>query len=375
MEKVHMTCLTQAEIQAVADGAASSRLRQHAESCQRCLAGVREREMLTAAMVGVVGGAAEMPPRLVDRVEQALAAPQMTGATRFRSGPGRPASRRRAFWSAAAVAAATLAAVLFIAPLLKGPATVSAAEILAASANRLAQTATSGTEILVYELVLDGVPRDLMPDHADGTYLIRKAIDHDAEGRFRFTTYSADGTLLSSIAQDPVHGRRVVLVRVDDQPYRFEFTLPANTPLSLPEMERMHMQMSVAMMQASGNQHMQIIDTADGKAYRIEVPKVTGAATATSAVWDLSEARAVIDADDYRIVELAVKGTLLKQPYSVSFRLVSRDLYGAPGVPAEEFEVPGDPAAITLHGEGSAVPPRDALIVALREVAKARNSR
>jgi hypothetical protein len=89
----------------------------------------------------------------------------------------------------------------------------------------------------------------------------------------------------------------------------------------------------------------------------------------------LSEARAVIAADDYRIVELSVKGTFLKQPYSVSYRLVSRDLHGAPGVPAEEFEVPADPTAITLQGEGSAIPARDALMVALRAVAKNQASR
>ena len=38
---------------------------------------------------------------------------------------------------------------------------------------------------------------------------------------------------------------------------------------------------------------------------------------------------------DTRIVELAVKGTFLKQPYSVSYRLVSRDLYGSPGAAAD----------------------------------------
>ena len=76
-------------------------------------------------------------------------------------------------------------AIVFVAPMMKKDrGAVSAAEILAESANRLAQPAT-GIELLEYELVLDGVPKDMMPDHANGTYLVRQAIDHTTPGRFR----------------------------------------------------------------------------------------------------------------------------------------------------------------------------------------------
>jgi hypothetical protein len=149
--------------------------------------------------------------------------------------------------------------------------------------------------------------------------------------------------------------------------------MPATASLSLPEMERLHMQASVALMQASGDQLLQVVDTPSGRAYRIEVPKVT--APATNAVWDLSEAQVLVDAADYRILELAVKGAFLQQPYSVSFRLLQRDVRAHADVPAGEFEFPDAPGAITFTGEGTAIPARDALIVALQEVARMKQAR
>ena len=365
-----MTCLDTTQIQAVADGEASADVRQHAAGCQHCAARVRERQAATAAMRDVIAGDTPVPPRLARRVDAALAGAETSGATRLRTGTAAP-RRHRAFWSAGVAVAATFIAVLFVAPLIREPATVSASEILAASATRLAQPVTSGVETLEYELVLDGVPRDLMPDQANGTYRVRQVIDHDNRGRFRYTSYTADGQLLSSIAQDPAQGRRVMAIRLNDQAYRFECTLPANTPLSLPEMEKLHMQASVGMMQASGNQRLQEIDTPDGKAYRIDVPKI--AATATNPVWDLTEAEVVVDADDYRIIQLAVKGAFLKQPYSVSFRLLTRSVTA--NVAPEEFEMPEEAAAIVFRGEGTAVPARDALIAALDELARLKKGR
>ena len=323
------------------------------------------------AMGSVVAGDAAIPSRLARQIDTALMTAGTSGATRLRADGATRSRRHRAFWSAGVAVAATLIAVLFVAPLIKEPATVSAAEILAASATRLAQPVTAGIETLEYELVLDGVPRELMPDQANGTYRVRQVIDHDSRGRFRYTSYTPDGQLFSSIGQDPVQGRRVMSLHLNGQAYRFEFSLPANAPLSLPEIERLHMQASVSLMQASGNQNLQEIETPDGKAYRIEVPKINE--TATNAVWDLTEAVAVVDADDYRIIQLSVKGAFLRQPYSVSYRLLTRSVTSS--VAAEEFEVPPDPQAITFRGEGTAVPARDALIAALEELARMKQGR
>jgi hypothetical protein len=126
------------------------------------------------------------------------------------------------------------------------------------------------------------------------------------------------------------------------------------------------MQASVVMMQASGDKSLQIVETPAGRQYRIRVPQVS--AQTPAAVWDLAEAAVVIDAQDYHIVEFAVKGTFLKQPYSVSYRLIARSVGGR--VAADAFEVPHDPRAIHLEGEGSAIPARDVLVASLREYAR-----
>ncbi len=296
-------------------------MRQHAESCGHCGDRVRGRQALAAAVVEAINAPAGVPPDVSRRVHFALSEGSSHGATRLKAGAAPGDSSRRALWTTAAVAAATLIAVVFVAPMVKGPATVSAAEILARSASRLAERVT-GVESLEYELTLDGVTRQMMPDHENGTYRVRQVIDHDTPGRYLVASYDPSGALLSSIVQDPAANLRVVSARVEDVPYRFEFTLPESVTLSPPELERLHMEASVAMMQASGNQQLQVIESGSGRQYRIEVPHVSG--DTSGAVWDLAEAQVVIDADDYHIVAFAVKGTFLKQPYSVSYRLINR---------------------------------------------------
>jgi hypothetical protein len=295
-----------------------------------------------------------------------------SGATRLRA---QAAPRRTLAYSGFVVVAATIVAVLFIVPAVRKPgATVSAAEILAKSANQLAATPASGVEFLEYELVLDGVPRDAMPDRANGAYRVKQVIDHSVPGRFRFSSYDASGVQLSSISQDPVAGRRVMAMRIDDQPYRFEMTLPSTPSISVPEIEQLHMQASVALMQASANQRLQILNTTTGRQYRIDVPQIS--TTTPAAVWDLTEAHLIVDATDFHIVEFAVKGAFLKRPYSFSYRLLTDDVEAPSAVGADVFDVPVEPGAITLHGgDGSTVPAADALVVALRELARTKQAR
>ena len=201
---------------------------------------------------------------------------------------------------------------------------------------------------------------------------IRLKQDHDTAGRCLVASYDPRGQLLSSIVQDPAANRRVVSVRLDGVPYRFEFTLPEDATLSPPEIERLHMETSVAMMQASGNQQLQILDSGSGQQYRIEVPHVS--ADSSQAVWDLAEAQVVIDADDYHIVAFAVKGTFLKQAYSLSYRLINRVVATGAAVEPGAFDVPQDPGAITIKGEGTAIPGRDVLVVALDELARLKQA-
>jgi hypothetical protein len=365
-----MSHLTNAQIQAVADGQAPQADREHATSCAACGAQVIQRRQAAASFASSMN-AAEMPQSTSRRVDTALAAAAAArGATRLRSAP---AARRwqPAAWGTAGLAVAIAVAIVFVGPMLKKDrGAVSAAEILAESANRLAEPPT-GIELLEYELVLDGVPKDMMPDHANGTYHVRQAIDHTTPGRFRFASYGPGGQPISSIAQNPASGERVMMVNVDGQFYRFEVSVPSNVAPSLPEMERLHMEASIIMMQASGNQLLEVIETPEGRQYRIEVPRVS--APGSNPVWDLTEARVLIDAKDYRVSELAVKGTFLKQAYSVSYRLISRDVVTS--VPHDTFEVPRQPGEILISGGGSALPARDAVVLALRELARLKNTR
>ncbi len=365
-----MSHLTSAQIQGVADNAAPQADRDHAASCAACGARVAERRQLAVSFAALTDGI-DLPPSTTHRVNAALAgAAGSAGATRLGAAAPRPQWHRAALGTAGLIAA-TVLAIVVVAPMLKQDrGAVSAAEILAQSANRLAAPAT-GVELLEYELVLDGVSKDMMPDHANGTYLVRQAIDHSTPGRFRFASYGPDGQPVSSIAQDPGSGRRVMMVNLDGQVYRFDVTVPPTVGLSLPERERLHMEASIAMMQASGNQLLEVVESPEGRQYRIEVPRV--AAATTNPVWDLTEARILVDARDYRVTELAVKGTFLKQAYSVSYRLISRVI--AADVPPDTFEVPPQQGEIVISGAGSALPARDAVVLALRELARVKQAR
>ena len=131
------------------------------------------------------------------------------------------------------------------------------------------------------------------------------------------------------------------------------------------------MQATVAMMQASGKQVLQTVDSVDGPLYRIEVPEVS--VVQTGAMWDLSRAEVLIDARDFRIVEFSARGTFLEQPYSMSYRLISRSIVGT--VQADVFAVPSEPGEIVIAGNATASPATDVVFAALRELARAKGVR
>jgi hypothetical protein len=363
-----MTCLNETHIQALVDGEGSAEDRGHARECADCAARVQTRSVLMASIAKSIDPPVAMPVSLARRVEEGL---RQSGATRLRPSRGFQADGKWLYGSLG-VAAATLIAILFVAPTIrKGDATVSASEILAKSASQLSARVTGGVELFEYQLVLDGVPKEMMPDGADGTYRVQQAIDHNVPGRFRFATFGPDGHLLSSIAEQPGKGR-VMAINVEGQPYRFEVSLPAKSGgISLPEMERLHMEASIAMMQAAGNQMVETIDGPQGKLYRIEMPRVSG--PGTSPVWDLSEARVLIDARDYRITELSVRGSFLKQAYSLTYRLISHSVVGS--VAPDTWIVPAMPGQILISGEGSNVPTHDVAVLSLRELTKLKQGR
>jgi len=369
---MRMTCLNDSHIQALADGEGTGEMRRHAAACASCAARLEQREALIAEMRGALAPPVAIPASVVIRLEA-----DAMGSTRLRA----DVPARRSFllqphgkwlYGTLGIAAATIIAVLFVAPAVrKNDATVSASEILAKSATQLAAV-TSGVEMLEYELVLDGVPREMLPDQGDGRYHIRQAIDHNVPGRFRFASFDENGRMLTSIAQDPVTHRRVMAFVSDGQPYRYDVTLPeADAGMSLPEMERLHMQASIALMQASGNQLLETSEGPNGTLYRIEVPRVSG--PGNNPVWDLSEARVLIDGSDYRIREFFVRGSFLKRDYSMSFKLIAR--LQAATMNGDLFDVPHQANETVITGEGSAVPAHDVVVLALRELAKLKNER
>jgi hypothetical protein len=380
-----MTCLNDIHIQALADGEAAPEAARHAAACARCAERVRERAELMGAIQRTIDVPVDVPRGLAAAVDEATgthaeATGTQKGATRLRESHLRTSRGFRLqaegngrWLYGLGVAAATAVAVLFVAPLLKSPvATVSASEILAKSATQLTAAISSGVEVLEYELVLEGVTKDMLPDQVDGTYKVWQAIDHNVPGRFRFASFTPDGRMLTSIAEDPVQRRRVMAFSVEGQPYRFDVTLPAAAAnMSLPEMQRLHMQASIAMMQASGNQLLETIDGPGGKQYRIEVPRVTG--PGTNPVWDLTEARVLIDATDYRVTEFAVRGSFLKQPYSMSYKLISHVI--AASVQPDAFVVPPQTGEIVIDGDGTSVPTHDVVVLALRELTKLKQGR
>lgn len=359
-----MTCLNDIQIQALADGEADGAAAAHTAGCARCGARVQERRLLMSAIERSIDVPVPVPMSTARRVDDSL----RHGATRLRE----PQANRRWLYGGVAVAVATMVAVLFVAPAVRTPqSTVSASEILAKSASQLSAAVTGGVELLEYQLVLDGVPKEMMPDGADGTYRVQQAIDHDVPGRFRFSTFGPDGGLLTSIAEDPRAQHRVMAFSVDKQPYRFDVSLPsADVGMSLPEMERLHMEASIAMMQASGNQLVETIDGPHGTLYRIAVPRLSG--PGTSPVWDLTEARVLIDARDYRVTEFAVRGSFLKRAYSLSYTLISHSVVGS--VPPDTFSVPAQPGQIVITGEGSHVPTHDVVLLSLRELTKLKQA-
>jgi hypothetical protein len=377
--------LNDTQIQALADGEADAAAAAHAASCARCGERLRARATLMSAVQQSLNVPVEMPAPLARRIEEDFrlkAEGTGTGATRLRDAGGvrgprgfrlQADDRRRWIYSGLAVAAATLLAVLFIVPAVKkADATVTASEILAKSATQLSATVLSGIEVLEYELVVDGMPKEAMPDQVDGTYRVWQAIDHNVPGHFRFASYTADGRMLTSIAEDPLRKKRVMAFTSEGQPYRFEVSLPAHsTNMSLPELQRVHMQASITMMQASGNQLLETIDGANGKLYRVEVPHASG--PGTNPVWDLSEARVLVDARDYRIVEFAVRGTFLKQAYSMSYKLLNHTI--AASLKPDAFDVPAQPGEIVIKGDGSTVPTHDVVVLALRELTRLKLDR
>lgn len=357
-----MRCLTDAELQAAVDNEAGDAIRAHIADCGGCRARVEERRGQMAQLAALVEREGDAPASLHTRLRHTLASDgPVRGATALRRAAPAPSWRRVGWVSAFATAAIVGVIVFLVLPRLGAPTTLSASEILGRSLQTL--SGTHGVELLEYELALGGV--------GDGPHRIEQLVDHEHSNRYRFTNYGPDGVAQSAIGQDSVAGRRSQLIRVDGRNYVFRFTSTRTPLLSLPDVLQAQVEAAITMMQATSDQNLTVVDAPGGKQYVIQIPPVTPKAGA-GAMFDLYRARAVIDARDFRLREFEASGSMLKQPYTVSVKLIRQLVRKTADVSPSEFEIHAGLDDVVFEGEATNDPIFDMMGTMLRELGRAK---
>ena len=308
-----MACLNDQTVQAVVDGEATDESRQHATSCEQCASRVAARRLEMATLIATGRADGDVPAALAGRVRRAIEADGVTGATTLRSTA--PRGRRFARLGAALATAAAVALVVFVwLPRVGAPTTLSAAEILNRSLATM--TSASGVERLEYELVVSGAG---MPQ---GAHRIEHLIDHDTPSRFRLSTIGPDGAVQSAMAQDPAT-RTALSTGESGWPqlrhHRGHDVAAAGAAADGPGADGGRDRHD------AGDGRPEAVHRAapEGPQYVVEIPPLIPSGSAAAV--DLYEARAVIDGSDFRIREFHASGALLKQPYTVTFRLIHRE--------------------------------------------------
>lgn len=357
-----MRCLSDVELQACADGEGSQAAAAHAARCDRCRERLEQIRDEMGRIAAVVDGAGEIPPRLNARVRESIAAHQVVrGSTRLRAPAAAAMWRRPAFISALAILAVITVTVFGILPRFGSPTTLSASQVLGRSLETLASA--DGIEILEYELMADGIAR--------GSWRIHLVIDHDQPTRYRAITFGPDGEIQAAISQDPVRQRRAQLFRVDGRNYIVNVTPLPKPILSLPQMATALAETVITMMQATSDQKLTVVEGPEGRRYVIEIPPLM--ATNTVATLDLQRARTVVSANDFRLQEFEASGTLLKQPFSISFKLLQHLVLGGNvQMTPDPFELQTGPGDVVLEGVPTDHPFEEALITIIRELARSR---
>ena len=366
-----MRCLSDIELQAVAAGEAVELAQPHVAGCPRCRARVEEIRRDVRDIAAAVNTGVEVSPRLEARVREAVASREaVRGSTTLRGSLPVSVWRRPRVLLPLATAALLAVMVFGILPRFGSPTTLSASQVLGRSLETLQKA--QGIEVLQYELVTTGF--------ANGSWNIVLMVDHERPNRYRVTTMGPNGEVLSAFSQDPVRQRRSQLTRVDGRNYIVTVSSVPNPLLSLPQMAQAAVETMIGMMQATSDQKLTIVDGPTGKEYVVEIPPVAPGPSA--ATLDLRYARVAVDADDFRITAFEASGALLKQPFTVSFKLLNHLIAGNVSAvtttpdgrtrPAELFDIEAGPDDVVLEGIASEHPFDELLTTLIRQIARTR---
>jgi hypothetical protein len=379
-------CLSDVRIRAAADEEAKPVERDHLEACVECRARLAAARLTNDALREMASHV-PVPASLRSTVEQALTErADRTGATTLRDGllprvrivrlgmltrlleslrsVGRSTMPR--LLTAGLVTAAVLI-VVFRLPPPDAPRTLSAAEILDRSLKTLSPV--SGTELREFDLDLR-LP--YVGSVQNGTYRIEQLVDHDTPGRYRFVRYSPDGAMVAAISEDPVAGRRTAVMRADGTFFRFQFTIDAGDTLDLSELERHHVEGAIRVLQTVAGETVSEVVDERGKRYVVELPAAANANANVPGFYEISQARVLIDASDFQILQLTASGSYLGDAFSISFRLRQRQVLPTAQVPRERFEVPDTAGAVTIDAAGTDDLAHDLLVSALGALARSR---
>ena len=254
----------------------------------------------------------------------------VSGGTTLRVVP--PSSRRLVGWVAAAAAAAIVLIALVL-PAVDRRTTVSAAEVLGRSQSVLAASVT-GIEKITYDLTLDGVLQQLLPEGQAGRFTVEEIVDHDHPGRFRIAKLGADGRLAAGAAEDSVARTRARYLRVDSRGFLLRFSDAQPAPVSLAAVRRLALQVLIGLMQSGSGLTLHQIDRAGEPAYQIDMPASVGSGPLV-----LQHARALIAVRDARLLDFDASGSVGQRPFSIAFNMRTREVQPAAAAAPDEFTI------------------------------------
>lgn len=352
-------CLTDEELQAIADREGRPEYATHVDGCRQCAERLATRVRLTARATDAMLGA-ELSTEARGMIQARLGRTDADGATTLRSVRPMP----RWAWGIPLTAAAAIVLFAYVVPGIDRRTTVSAAEILGRSRSALA-AAASGVEVLTYNLELSGVLADLVPHEQSGRFTVEELVDHDHEGRYRIVKLTATRQIVAGAADDPVRRTRTRYMRANGQGYLLKFDGAEPAVLSIPALKRTALETFIGFMQASSTQTLREVQRGADACYQIDIP---GGAMAGGDLVALDSARAVITAADSRLVEFSATGRIADQPFMVQFALLAQDFRPSGSTPDSDFDITPQPGDTVLEGNASDNPLWDVVTRALRAI-------